>query len=390
MDRKKIKNVYKIVMLIILVAFITFIITSVYFENNKETKYVLVSNKDDGLDGMISKFRTIIDKYYLGEIDEEKIKESTLKGYVEGLGDEYSEYIPKSDYDNFMTNIDGNYVGIGIYMAVYKDSDEIVVLSPIEDSPAEAAGIITGDIILKVNGVEYTGEQLDEASNAIKGEEGTKVKLEIKRNEEIIELEVERKKVVVNPVKSEIKEGNVGYIKLTSFDSQTSQEFKNRYEELIAKNIKSLIIDLRDNGGGIVQEALTIADYLLPKESKLLITVNKKEKEVIEKAKMEPIVNVPVIVLVNENSASATEILTGALKDNGRAKIVGMTTFGKGVIQEVLTMTDGSALKLTTEEYYTPNRNKINKVGISPDVEVQNSDETGKDLQLEKALELLK
>lgn len=390
MDRKKIKNVYKIVMLIILVAFITFIITSVYFENNKETKYVLVSNKDDGLDGMISKFRTIIDKYYLGEIDEEKIKESTLKGYVEGLGDEYSEYIPKSDYDNFMTNIDGNYVGIGIYMAVYKDSDEIVVLSPIEDSPAEAAGIITGDIILKVNGVEYTGEQLDEASNAIKGEEGTKVKLEIKRNEEIIELEVERKKVVVNPVKSEIKEGNVGYIKLTSFDSQTSQEFKNRYEELIAKNIKSLIIDLRDNGGGIVQEALTIADYLLPKESKLLITVNKKEKEVIEKAKMEPIVNVPVIVLVNENSASATEILTGALKDNGRAEIVGMTTFGKGVIQEVLTMTDGSALKLTTEEYYTPNRNKINKVGISPDVEVQNSDETGKDLQLEKALELLK
>lgn len=390
MDSKKAKNVYKIVMLIILVAFITFIITSVYLKNDEETKYVLVSNKDNGIAGTISTYRSIIDKYYLGEIDEEKLRESTLKGYVEGLGDEYSEYIPKSDYDNFMTNIDGNYVGIGIYMAVYKDSDEIVVLSPIEDSPAEAAGITTGDIILKVDGVEYTGEQLDEASNAIKGKEGTKVKLEIKRNEEIIELEVERKKVVVNPVKSEVKEGNVGYIKLTSFDSQTSTEFKKRYEELIAKNIKSLIIDLRDNGGGIVQEALTIADYLLPKESKLLITVNKKENEVIEKARIEPIVNVPVVVLVNENSASASEILTGALKDNNRAKIVGMTTFGKGVIQEVITLTDGSALKLTTEEYYTPNRNKINKVGISPDVEVQNSDETGKDLQLEKALELLK
>lgn len=390
MDSKKAKNVYKIVMLIILVAFITFIITSVYLKNDEETKYVLVSNKDNGIAGTISTYRSIIDKYYLGEIDEEKLRESTLKGYVEGLGDEYSEYIPKSDYDNFMTNIDGNYVGIGIYMAVYKDSDEIVVLSPIEDSPAEAAGITTGDIILKVDGVEYTGEQLDEASNAIKGKEGTKVKLEIKRNDEIIELEVVRKKVVVNPVKSEVKEGNVGYIKLTSFDSQTSTEFKKRYEELIAKNIKSLIIDLRDNGGGIVQEALTIADYLLPKESKLLITVNKKENEVIEKARIEPIVNVPVVVLVNENSASASEILTGALKDNNRAKIVGMTTFGKGVIQEVITLTDGSALKLTTEEYYTPNRNKINKVGISPDVEVQNSDETGKDLQLEKALELLK
>lgn len=390
MDSKKAKNVYKIVMLIILVAFITFILTSVYLKNDDETRYVLVSNKDNGIAGTISTYRSIIDKYYLGEIDEEKLRESTLKGYVEGLGDEYSEYIPKSDYDNFMTNIDGNYVGIGIYMAVYKDSDEIVVLSPIEDSPAEAAGIVSGDVILKVDGIEYTGEQLDEASNAIKGQEGTKVKLEIKRNEEIIELEVERKKVVVNPVKSEIKDGNIGYIKLTSFDSQTSMEFKKRYEELVTKNIKSLIIDLRDNGGGIVQEALTIADYLLPKESNLLITVNKKEKEVIEKAQIEPIVNVPVIVLVNENSASASEILTGALKDNNRAKIVGMTTFGKGVIQEVITLTDGSALKLTTEEYFTPNKNKINKVGISPDVEVQNSDETGKDLQLEKALELLK
>lgn len=394
MDGKKAQKAYKIIILIVLVAFVTFIITSTIlyknWGNSGGTKYILVSNNDNSLSGMISKYRKIIDEYYLGEIDEEKIKESTLKGYVEGLGDEYSEYIPKDEYESFTDNINGNYVGIGIYMAVYKDTEEIVILAPIENSPAEKVGITSGDIILKVDGVEYSGEQLDEASNAIKGEAGTKVKLELKRNEEIIELEIERQSAIINPAKAEVKEGNIGYIKITSFDSNTSEEFKQRYGELESKNIKSLIVDLRDNGGGIVGEALTIADYILPKDSKMLITVNKKQKEVIETAKLDAIVNIPIVVLVNENSASASEILTGALKDNNRAKIVGTTTYGKGVIQEVLKLNDGSAIKLTTEEYFTPNRNKINKVGITPDIEVQNGDESKKDSQLEKALELLK
>ncbi len=284
----------------------------------------------------------------------------------------------------------GNYVGIGIYMSVYKDSDEIVVLSTIEDSPAESAGILTGDIILKVDGIEYDGEHLDEASAAIKGEEGTKVKIEIKRNEQIMELEIERKKVIVNPVKSEVKENNIGYIKLTSFDEETSKIFKEKYEELQKQNIQSLIIDLRDNGGGIVQEALTIADYMLEKDSKMLITVNKKENEVIETAKTDPIITIPVVLLVNENSASASEILAGALKDNNRAKIVGTKTYGKGVIQELLRLKDGSAIKLTTEEYYTPNRTKINKVGIEPDELVENKKDEKTDLQLQKAIEMVK
>lgn len=392
MNKEKTQRIYKIIMLIALVAFITFIITTVFLYNTNlgNTKYVLVSNNDNTIAGELARFRTIIDEYYLGEVDENKLKESAIKGYVEGLGDEYSEYITKEEYEEYEINIMGNYVGIGIYMSVYKDSDEIVVLSPIEDSPAESAGILTGDIILKVDGIEYDGEHLDEASAAIKGEEGTKVKIEIKRNEQIMELEIERKKVIVNPVKSEVKENNIGYIKLTSFDEETSKIFKEKYEELQKQNIQSLIIDLRDNGGGIVQEALTIADYMLEKDSKMLITVNKKENEVIETAKTDPIITIPVVLLVNENSASASEILAGALKDNNRAKIVGTKTYGKGVIQELLRLKDGSAIKLTTEEYYTPNRTKINKVGIEPDELVENKKDEKTDLQLQKAIEMVK
>ena len=392
MNKEKTQRIYKIIMLIALVAFITFIITTVFLYNTNlgNTKYVLVSNNDNTIAGELARFRTIIDEYYLGEVDENKLKESAIKGYVEGLGDEYSEYITKEEYEEYEINIMGNYVGIGIYMSVYKDSDEIVVLSPIEDSPAESAGILTGDIILKVDGIEYDGEHLNEASAAIKGEEGTKVKIEIKRNEQIIELEIERKKVIVNPVKSEVKENNIGYIKLTSFDEDTSKIFKEKYEELQKQNIQSLIIDLRDNGGGIVQEALTIADYMLEKDSKMLITVNKKENEVIETAKIDPIITIPVVLLVNENSASASEILAGALKDNNRAKIVGTKTYGKGVIQELLRLKDGSAIKLTTEEYYTPNRTKINKVGIEPDELVENKKDEQTDLQLQKAIEMAK
>ena len=392
MNKEKTQKIYKIIMLIALVAFITFIITTVFLYNTNlgNTKYVLVSNNDNTIAEELARFRTIIDEYYLGEVDENKLKESAIKGYVEGLGDEYSEYITKEEYEEYEINIMGNYVGIGIYMSAYKDSDEIVVLSTIEDSPAESAGILTGDIILKVDGIEYDGEHLDEASAAIKGEEGTKVKIEIKRNEQIIELDIERKKVIVNPVKSEVKENNIGYIKLTSFDEETSKIFKEKYEELQKQNIQSLIIDLRDNGGGIVQEALTIADYMLEKDSKMLITVNKKENEVIETAKTDPIITIPVVLLVNENSASASEILAGALKDNNRAKIVGTKTYGKGVIQELLRLKDGSAIKLTTEEYYTPNRTKINKAGIEPDELVENKKDEQTDLQLQKAIEMVK
>lgn len=402
MDSEKRQRIYKTTMLVVLTVLITFLVTTLfmyqYMKNGEGTKYILVSNDDSSIGADLAKYRAIIDQYYLGEIDEQKLRDGAIKGYVEGLGDEYSQYITKEEYEEFSANIMGNYVGIGIYMAVYKDSEEIVVLATMPDSPAEKAGLQSGDIITKVNDVAYTGDELDTASNAIKGEAGTKVTLEIQRGEELLTFEIERQKVIVNPVTSEVLENNIGYISLVSFDEECSEQFKEKYEELASQGIKGLIIDLRNNGGGIVQEALTIANYIVPKGKDLLITVNKNEKEVIEKATEDPIITVPVVVLVNENSASASEILVGALKDNGCATIIGKRTFGKGVIQEVLKLSDGSGIKLTTEEYYTPNRTKINKVGIEPDITVELPEDVvpsynidrEDDTQLQRAIEELK
>lgn len=397
------QRIYKTIMLIFLSVLITFVVTTIFMnqklKNEGLTKYVLVSNDDGSVGTELSKFKTIIDKYYLGEVDEEKLKEGAISGYISGLGDKYSSYISKSEYEEFQTNIIGNYVGIGIYMAVYKDSEEIVILYPIKESPAEKAGLLSGDIITKVDGIEYKGtDGMEEASNKIKGEEGTKVNIEIKRGEDTLSFEIEREKVIMNPITAKVLENDIGYLQVMSFDENCSNEFKSKYEELQSKGVKSLIIDLRNNGGGIVKEALNIADYIVPKDKTLMITINKTEKEIVEKSKEDPIVNVPIIVLVNENSASASEILVGALKDNNCARIVGTKTYGKGVIQEILKLTDGSALKLTTEEYFTPNRNKINGVGIEPDIIIDLPEgvqtsydiDKDKDTQLNKAIELLK
>ncbi len=293
----------------------------------------------------------------------------------------------------------GNYTGIGIYLTKDIERNVILIISPIKDSPAYNAGILPGDVITKIDGESYTGEQLNEASNKIKGEVGSTVKLEIVRNNQIKEIEVKRENIKINHVEGKVIDNTtIGYIEFNSFDEGCAEEFKAKLEELKQKNITSLIIDIRNNGGGLVNEALDIADFIVDKDSTLLITTDKNGKEEISKAKNDAIINVPIIVLTNKSTASASEILAGALRDNGKATIVGEKTYGKGVIQELLTLTDGSGLKITTNEYYTPNRNKINKVGITPDVEVDLDEETkeqldieeAKDNQLQKAIEMLK
>lgn len=405
-DKKERKvSLYKVVMLVILTIFLTFMVTSLliygYFINGKQLgKYVLVtkSENESSIADELSKYRTIIDKYFLGEVDEEKLKEGAIKGYIEGLDDPYTEYISKEEMQEYMEDTKGNFVGIGIYMVKNTTKDRIEVLSPIEDSPAQKAGILPKDLIKSVDGVEYTASDLETISTKIKGEPGTKVKLEIIRGEQILEFELTREKIIVNQVKGKVLESNIGYIKISSFDETTSSEFKTKFEELQKQNIKSLIIDLRNNGGGIVSEALKIADFIADKDSVLLYEVDKNNKETVKKSDNNPIINMSIVVLVNENTASSSEILSGALKDLGKAKIVGTKTYGKGVIQEILTLPDGSGLKITSEEYQTPNRNKIHKIGIEPDETVELPDtvenvlevEESEDTQLQKAIEILK
>ena len=400
MEYQKRKNIYKVVMLVVLVAVITFITTTLFMYKyiGGNVKYVQVSSENSKISSALTSIRKIIDKKFLGEIDEEKILNETIKGYVKGLDDPYTEYMTKEEMEEFNTDIMGNFTGIGIYLTNDVERNVIVIISPIKDSPAYKAGILPGDIITKVDDVSYTGEQLTEASNKIKGEIGTKVKLEILRNDETIELEITREHIKINHVESKILNNNIGYIEFNSFDDGCSDEFKEKVEELKSKNITSLIIDIRNNGGGLVDEAIKIADYIVEKDATLLITKDKTGEEEITKAEIDPIIDVPIVVLTNGSSASASEILAGALKDNGKATIVGEKTYGKGVIQQLLTLTDGSGLKITTSEYYTPNRNKINEVGITPDVEVKLDEEIedeltieeSKDNQLQKAIEILK
>lgn len=403
MEEKRGMKTYKVIMLVLLVAFITFILTTIgmykYFTGTGFGKsLVSSSNANNEIANELNKYRKIIDKYYLGDVDEEKLKEGAIKGYIEGLGDKYSEYISKEDMEDYMADTTGNFVGIGIYMVQDTKSNKIMVLSPIKGGPAEKAGIQPGDYIISVDDVDYAGDQMSVAANKIKGEAGTTVKIKILRDSETKEYELKREKITVNPVEGKVLDNNIGYLEFSSFDDGTAEEFKNKYEELQKQGITSLIIDLRNNGGGIVKEALEIADYILNKDDVILYEVDKKDKETVEKSTNDPIINMPIVVLTNGNTASSSEILAGALKDHGKATIIGEKTYGKGVIQQLLTLPDGSGLKITSEEYLTPNKTKLNGIGIEPDEQISLPDtvknvlnvEEKDDTQLQKAIETLK
>lgn len=399
MKSENTQKIFKTIMIIVLTAIITFIITSITLYNtigNSNVKYI--SSDTSSIGKTIQYFKNFIEKKYIGNIDENKMLESAIKGYVDGLEDEYSEYITADEMKEYLEDAKGNYVGIGVYIANNTQTNQIIVLMPIKGTPAEEAGLKSGDVITKIDGISYTGEELSKASNALKQQEGTKAKIEIIRDEETLEIEVERKSIKVNHIESKIINNNIGYIDIATFDEGCYDEFVENWNSLKEKNVKSLIIDLRNNGGGIVDEAINIADLMVDKNKTLLITTEKNEEESITKSKKDKIIDLPIVILVNENTASASEILTGALRDNlENLKVIGKTTYGKGVIQTIFSLKDGSGLKLTTNEYFTPKHTTINKTGIKPDVEVEfptdktlyNIEEKD-DTQLQKAIELLK
>lgn len=395
-DRKS--NIYKTIMIIVVTALVTFLIASIIFYNyymktdtgNIEalSKYISISKSTSTLEQKIEILKRYLENEYIGDIDEEKMAESALKGYVDGIGDKYTEYLTKEELEELMTSVNGNYVGIGIYMTQDKQGN-IVVLLPIEGSPAEEKGLQIGDIISKVNGTECNGLELSEVSNMVKGEEGTTVNLEIIRENEKLVVDVERRTVELKYITSEVLEGDIGYIELLAFDEGATTKFKEELEELKKKNITSLIIDLRDNGGGLVTEAVSLSEVFVPMGKTILKSYDKNEKEKITKSASVSTEKMNVVVLVNENSASATEIFAAAMQDNKTGTIVGKTTFGKGVMQEVQPLKIGGAIKITIEEFKTPNGNNIHGVGIKPDIEVENDDEK-EDKQLQKAIEYLK
>lgn len=370
--------------------------TAYYYKKNsklnmlEKTEASANSNQNiDVISKTLKNFRKVIDEYYIGEIDEQKILDETIKGYVKGLNDEYSEYMTADEWKEFQASALGNYVGIGIYMTVDKNGN-VVVLAPIEGTPAKKAGIEPGDVIVKVNDESVLGMTSDIVSSKIQGVEGTDVKVTVARETEYIDFNMKRESIKVYHVENKMLENNIGYISLFTFDEGCANEFKEAYQKLKKQGAQKIIIDLRNNTGGIVDEALSIADMIVPKGQKLMITIDSKENKQINYSNNDPIINENIIVLVNEYSASASEILVGALRDNKRATIVGTKTYGKGVIQNVIALNDESVLKLTVNEYLTPNETKINKIGLEPEYIIEANDETEEDEQLNKAIELLK
>lgn len=398
-NKKKDDRVIKTLLTIVATAIITVVVTTIYIysvEYNNVGSVIGNSAKDAALDAKLSIIKDKIDDKYIGEVNESELIEGAIKGYVAGLNDVYTEYFPKSDMEDYMDETKGEYVGIGVYITKDEKNNQILIYGTMENSPAKEAGLQTGDILVSVNDEECDGDDYETITTKIKGDDGTKVKLGVIRNNENLTIEVKRKKIEVQHVTSQILEENIGYIYLSSFEGNGAKQFEEAYDNLNSKGIKSLIIDVRNNGGGIVKEALNIADFMTKKGETLLIEEDKNGAEVVEKAKKDKKITMPIVLLVNEYSASASEILAGILKEKvDNATIVGNTTYGKGVIQTLYTLTDGSGLKITTNEYFTPEHNKINKVGIEPDEKVtdylyKGTLELDKDTQLKKAIEILK
>lgn len=393
------KIIYKIVNIIILVLIVLLLSSliatyrinkSIYGVKDRDVK--TQNESFDRINKNLRKVKGILNEKYLGEIKEQDLVDSAIKGYVEGLGDKYTTYYTKDEWQELNEILSGEFYGIGIYMVREKDDNGNIIISEIiEGSPAQKQDLKVGDKILKVDDKEVTAKDFETLPKIIKGKENTKVKLVVLRGEELLEKEVERQKVEVSNVKSKMLEDNIGYIYINTFDDHVDKSFKKEYDNLQKEGMKKLIIDVRFNGGGELEATRKILDMFLEKDKIILISRNNKNREIEIKTKDDDAEKLPIVVLVNEYSASASEILTAALKDNGKAKIIGKTTYGKGVIQTLITpILNGGALKITTEEYLRPNKEKINKVGIKPDIEVENKKEDKEDKQLNKAIEEIK
>ena len=322
----------------------------------------------------------IVKQNYYEPISDEQIEEGLYKGIFESTGDIYSGYMNPGEWEMWETSATGEFEGVGVTFQ-QNEEGQFIVINTIKDTPAEKAGLLPGDILTKVDGEEY--EDSTQMSMAIRGESGTDVELTYLRDGQENTITLTRTKIVNQTVESEMLDDNIGLIRITAFEMNTSEDFEAALKQMETAGVKGLVIDLRNNGGGLVDESVEIADMLLDKGT-VMYTEDQhgnREYEYSEEGRT----SLPYVVLVNENTASASEILSAAIQDNAGGKLVGTLTFGKGIIQTSAPLDNGTGYKLTVLQYFSPNGHKIHGVGITPDVEVEGEDE-----QLEKAMELLK
>ncbi len=324
------------------------------------------------VEGKLDEIQTLMETYYLEDIDTEQVEDFLYKGAVAGLGDIYAAYYTEEEYQSMIDSTNGSYYGIGVEISQNMTTGIITISRVFEGSPAEEAGLLPGDVIYMIGDTEVTGEDLNKVVSLIKGEEFTTTTVTVAREGEkdYLEVEVERRTIEVPTVESEMLDGNIGYIAITSFDDVTTEQFLTALDTLESQGMEKLIVDLRNNGGGLVSSVCAILDRLLP-EGLIVYTEDKYGNREEEYSDAENYFDKPLAVLVNGNSASASEIFAGAIKDYGIGTLVGTTTYGKGIVQKIYPLSDGTAVKLTVSKYYTPNGNNIHGIGIEPDVIVE-------------------
>lgn len=336
---------------------------------------------------------SLIDQYYIGDVDEAELSEGVYKGYIEGLGDPYSVYYDEEETEQMNESLSGEFGGVGALMSQDRDTGVITVLQVYDGSPAQEAGMRDGDTLYKVEGEEVTGEDLSDVVSKVKGEKGTQVTLTVLRADtgEEEELTITRDTIQAQTVSHEMKEDNVGYIRIAEFDAVTYDQYKEALEDLESQGMEKLIVDLRSNPGGNLDTVCDILDLMLP-EGLIVYTEDKNGEREEYTSDEEHQFDKPLVVMMNGYSASASEIFAGAIQDYGLGQIVGTQSYGKGVVQSIFDLQDGTSVKLTIAEYFTPNGRSIDGEGITPDVEVEyqyDENDPEADNQLDRAMEVL-
>lgn len=373
----------------VLLMAVTFLLTNIF--NVTIGNKVIISKSDYQEFQKLSKVRFLKDRIedeFYQDVKEEDLIAAMERGIFDGLDDPYSQYYTKDEFKDLMEMTSGSYVGVGIVVSPGEDGF-ITVVAPIEDTPAEKAGILPGDKITKVDKVKYSSKEMDKAISIIKGEPGKDVVLSIIReNKPEFDITIKREKILIKSVKSEMMD-EIGYMRISSFDERTGEEFDENLLSLKNNNPKGLIIDLRDNPGGLLDQVKEVADSILG-EATIVYTEDRAGNRQYLKSNSSGKLDIPLVILVNENSASASEILAGAVRDNKAGTLVGTTTFGKGLVQNVVPLKDGSGYKITMAQYFTPNGEYINEKGITPEYVVEIGEEDTEDVQLNKAIEVIR
>ena len=388
---------------IIITAVVTFIVTTAFYltpiGGGIYSGAKLLSG-DLSFEGKISQMGKLMEKYYINEYDEEYMQDMAMSAYAAGAEDPYTNYINADNYSAMLESMGGDYQGIGVEVSVAEGVLDII--SVFENSPAQKAGLQIGDIIFAVEGEEADINNYQQAINTIKGVDAAEgdndVVITVLRGEEKFDLTIVREQVAVDTVSSKLIDGNIAYLRISDFGEKTFDEYTEHLSRMEKSSPKGLIIDLRNNPGGMLTTVVSIADTLLPKGD--ILTIRDKAGNETPYVSDEHRIELPVVVLINGNSASASEVLAGALRDYDLATLVGTKSYGKGVVQSLIEFGDGSAFKLTTAKYYTPSGECIDGTGIEPHVKVElpeqyrdisvNSIDYNNDAQLKAAVQILK